>query len=629
MSNSQICIFVIKGKKEKSFAIKCDVEENLAKIRSKLGNNVNKNIIFTLTDGTDIKIDSEEEFFLKDIIDDIDKKKKVIHMKNLEDENTIKYELYVNGKFVSEVESSPLKNLEEFKNQIEGIITKKGIFLLDKTIDIVDEENYIIDEISKGNKIYIKVPEKMMDKPNNKNANANDKNFTINIENMTNAPAPIVNNYPLKDCLLIEKVGNLDIYEYPKITFTKDELKQAIKILVIGPTGSGKTTLLNSYVNYLMGINYTDTFRYKIINEIKKINDSHSQTSEVTDYNIRAKDGRFYQIIDTPGFGDTKGIQVDEEITNKISDFFLFKTGEINAICLVLKSSDNRLAACQKYIFNCIFDLFGDDMKKVFLAMLTFCDAARPQVLNALLDENCLFSNFLFSLGEDWYFKFNNSGIFEKNEHDVLNVTYWNIGMDNFAKFTKKLNVLPKVSLDKTRRVLLLRSNLNKTIAILSRKLKEGLDKMDELKQIYKIIKDLKGDINDSRNYTKKIMVNKSKKVDCGPGTYMTTCLICTKTCHRDCYISDDDKKYDCSAMNWNKEKDISKRHCEYCPKKCLWNEHKNRPYEIIDYQEEQTVTLDYVKEKLGPVLGEDKFIIGNKTGAARQLSKFLGAIGR
>ena len=38
---------------------------------------------------------------------------------------------------------------------------------------------------------------------------------------------------------------------------------------------------------------------------------------------------------------------------------------------------------------------------------------------------------------------------------------------------------------------------------------------------------------------------------------------------------------------------------------------------------------LDYVKEKLGPVLGEDKLIIGNKTGAARVLSKFLGAIGR
>lgn len=38
---------------------------------------------------------------------------------------------------------------------------------------------------------------------------------------------------------------------------------------------------------------------------------------------------------------------------------------------------------------------------------------------------------------------------------------------------------------------------------------------------------------------------------------------------------------------------------------------------------------LDYVKEKLTPILGENKLIIGNKTGAARVLSKFLGAIGR
>ena len=65
-----------------------------------------------------------------------------------------------------------------------------------------------------------------------------------------------------------------------------------------------------------------------------------------------------------------------------------------------MKSSDNRLASCQKYIF--IFDLFGDDMKKVFLAMLTFCDGGKPQVISALTDENCLFSQFLFSIGKDW-----------------------------------------------------------------------------------------------------------------------------------------------------------------------------------------------------------------------------------
>lgn len=38
---------------------------------------------------------------------------------------------------------------------------------------------------------------------------------------------------------------------------------------------------------------------------------------------------------------------------------------------------------------------------------------------------------------------------------------------------------------------------------------------------------------------------------------------------------------------------------------------------------------LDFVKEKLNPVLGEQKLIIGNETAAARVLSRFLAAIGR
>ena len=63
-----------------------------------------------------------------------------------------------------------------------------------------------------------------------------------------------------------------------------------------------------------------------------------------------------------------------------------------------MKSSDNRLASCQKYIFNCIFDLFGEDIKKVFLAMLTFCDGGEPQVISALTDENFYSVNFFFLL---------------------------------------------------------------------------------------------------------------------------------------------------------------------------------------------------------------------------------------
>ena len=61
--------------------------------------------------------------------------------------------------------------------------------------------------------------------------------------------------------------------------------------MVVGQTGSGKTTLLNAYINYLMGINYEDDFRYLMIHEQFNKKQDESQTSEVTIYNIRAPDG--------------------------------------------------------------------------------------------------------------------------------------------------------------------------------------------------------------------------------------------------------------------------------------------------------------------------------------------------
>ncbi len=594
MSKSKIYTIEIKGEKGPTkFAKKLMGKDNLSIIRQKLGKSISNDIIFVLSDDTIIKKEDENEFNLDDVLDG-----KVIHMKSNKIEKTTNFDIYINGKFKMKKGLNKAQTLNDTRAIINDIITEKGLFLSQDGVEILkeDEKDFTIEDIQNDNKIDIKLIIENND--NNFKKTINKPKKETPFENMPNAPEIIQNNIPLQGSKLIEKIGNLEIYQYPKIDFTNDDYIKAVKILVVGPTGSGKTTLLNSYINYLMGINYFDNFRYKIIHEIKNKNNSHSQTTNVTSYNIKTKGNKLYQIVDTPGFGDTTGIEKDEEITNKISDFFLNKALDINAVCLVLKSSENRLAACQRYIFNCIFDLFGEDMKKVFLAMLTFCDGGKPQVLDALHDERCLFSQFLFSLGKEWYYKFNNSAIFEKNEDDILNMTYWNIGMDSFKKFTERLDSLPKVNLVKTKKVLQLRSRLNSSIEILSKKLKEGLNKMDELKQIYKIISDIKGDINDSRNYTKTIKVNKTKQVDTKPGIYMTTCLICTKTCHKNCKIADDDEKAGCAAMNWTTEPDRDKRFCQVCPKKCHWTEHKNRPYEIVDYVEDQTITLDYIKRK-------------------------------
>ena len=112
---------------------------------------------------------------------------------------------------------------------------------------------------------------------------------------------------------------------------------------------------MNAFINYLLGIKYEDDFRYFIIYENFNKKQSHSQTSEVTVYNIKGLDGTIIQIIDTPGFGDTGGIKKDIEITQKIRQTFIDKLNSITCICFVAQSSNARLSANQKKVLTGVY----------------------------------------------------------------------------------------------------------------------------------------------------------------------------------------------------------------------------------------------------------------------------------
>ena len=83
-----------------------------------------------------------------------------------------------------------------------------------------------------------------------------------------------------------------------------------------------KITLFNSFVNALLGVEMNDNFRFTIISENFNKSQAFSQTTEVKYYNIRSI-GNYkpVKIIDTPGYGDTRGIERDKEITDQIKIF--------------------------------------------------------------------------------------------------------------------------------------------------------------------------------------------------------------------------------------------------------------------------------------------------------------------
>jgi len=483
------------------------------------------------------------------------------------------FKFYINNSplFQKKLEESLKLNL--VREKCKSKMPNDAIFLSSDgcEIDVEDEADYSISEIMTEGLIHM-----------------SSKTF----KNESIKPKIIKKSTPIEGSKFIEKSKGLDLYLYPKLKFTEEQKKKAIKIMVVGQTGSGKTTLLNSFINYLLGIQFEDTFRYKIIHEDfgPDRKQDESQTSDVTDYCINSHNGNpSVIIIDTPGFGDTRGIKQDIAITKKISDFFIDKLSEINAICFVCQSANARLTTNQKYVFNSILDLFGDDVKENFICMLTFCDGAKPVIVESLQSKKFMFSEIIPYIENPWYYTFNNSGIFESGENNPLTHTFFDIGMKSFEDFTKRIIKLKPKSLDKSKDVLKERQKLEKRVELLSESLTKILNKVDEVKSTIKMVKNLKGDLNDSKNFKYKKKKITLDRIPIPDGQLTTMCKQCGITCHDICYC-ENDRKYDCCAIRNN--------YCIVCKKKCHWSVHINVPYIIKEKITEEEAEFEDLKKK-------------------------------
>ncbi|XP_037837915.1 uncharacterized protein LOC119618057 [Kryptolebias marmoratus] len=419
-----------------------------------------------------------------------------------------------------------------------------------------------------------------------------------------------------KSFLLTPQTGPLPLYKVPLkeqhinitgckyFTSGQESPKPNRTIMVSGATGAGKSTLINGMINYILGVQWEDSYRFKMVDEGQSTLQAHSQTSEVTVYKIYHQKGfkvdYSLTVVDTPGFGDVRGVDRDREITEQLRNLFSDKDGigEIDAVCLVAQAFLTKLTKTQEYAFDSFLSIFGKDVAENIRILVTFADAQQPPVLEAINASGV--SCPQTEDGLPVHFKFNNSALFADNTaNKTFDQIVWNMGTESMRRFFESLNQIETIRLVMTSKVLKERQELESSVEDLQKQVKLGLAKFEKIRQTSKKLEENEEEIRKNANFEFYVIVTKPVAVDISQtGHFISNCEQCHVTCHFPCKIKNDDEKRGCFAMGQD-------GYCTVCPGRCFWNVHFNKNYrwEYQVFKEKQT--LEELKEKYKKATGE------------------------
>ena len=382
-------------------------------------------------------------------------------------------------------------------------------------------------------------------------------------------------------------------------------------IMVVGATGTGKSTLINRMINYILGVKYTDEFRFQLVIE-KDTPQTESQTKIITKYVLHGSTFNYkLSIIDTPGFGDTTGEEEDRKTTEKIQS--LFQSGTIvslDAICFVTKYGNVRLTDFEKYVFKKVTNIFGKDVGPNVFVMATCCDDIYDE--NNEIDPAPVLEAFKkLEIPYHTSFPFTNKNIYKKPvEGKKLNycTNQWETSTISFNLFFEELNTTTTpVSLTLTNEVLMRQHNIiHVRMPEFVRNLKQSIENINESKELIKKLKETPKDAD----FTVTVEVQKEEMVPIKEsGIFCIICNNCSnKVCHDPCDVPNDKPIKNCSifAKKWFKRDT-----CLACPRNCPWTVHKRSRMRPGFVTRTETHTSQYLKDKYlkGQELNMEKLI--------------------
>ncbi|XP_014835649.1 PREDICTED: uncharacterized protein LOC106913591, partial [Poecilia mexicana] len=359
-----------------------------------------------------------------------------------------------------------------------------------------------------------------------------------------------------------------------RVTFGKKKQSKPNKtILLVGETGAGKSTLINALVNYAMGVTFEDKAWFQIVEDENR-SQTESQTSDVIVYQIFGFEGKTLPfsltIIDTPGYGDTRGIEYDVIISERLFQLFQSKNGihELHAVGLVVKSSVNRLSDRLKYIFDSGMSLFGKDIEEKIVALVTHSNGRKPKDLLGALNAakiKCAKDE----KEQPVYFLFNNCQHEERIEEE-RHKNADKITMKGLSGFTAFLEKTAPRKLDMTLDVLNERIRLSACIQNLQERIRLSELKEAEITQIKEALKNHEEKKEKNEKFAVEVHEAYKEKEAIGGEMWLMTLIkgaVCCTVCEENCHYSGCTKlPKDCEVMKDGR--------CTVCSSKCPVSTH-------------------------------------------------------
>ncbi|CAG0878537.1 unnamed protein product [Darwinula stevensoni] len=120
-----------------------------------------------------------------------------------------------------------------------------------------------------------------------------------------------------------------------------------------------------------------------------------------------------------------------------------FGIRELHAAAVVVPAPTSRLSPAENYVFNCIRQLFGKDVRDNIYLLLTFSDCERGPAADTVKEAGIPFVK---------HFQVNNSVLYaDRAKADPLAETYWNISVEGYEGFLDEVFRVKPVSLELTK----------------------------------------------------------------------------------------------------------------------------------------------------------------------------------